>query len=288
MKSQAQQFAWMFIIIAGAIIIAFFVMITVRYMSLQELKENAEVSLSLYNQLYGLKKISTQAALPINLLFPRKISFSCGSFQVGNFLSLSLSKQIVFAPSKIEANKLLVWMVPWKYPFFVDNVFLISSPKESYTVVYDTSSAEFVRKIPNLFNLAKTQGTPSTIAGKTISLASYSADVNIDLANQEVEISGSKYPLFGDALAYGAMFADDYECMVDICLTKLLDIAKIYEQKASYMQIYYRNCNYGPIKQKIQSFIKAIEDKDYSKIKQYSKEIDTLNNQFSGECPPVY
>ena len=81
MKSQS-QFNWIFIIIAGAIILAFFVNFALKYKSLQEEKISVELLINLDNALFNLQASPFNTFDVVNV--PKDLEITCNNFKIGN------------------------------------------------------------------------------------------------------------------------------------------------------------------------------------------------------------
>lgn len=126
------QFNWMFVLIAGAVILVFFSTIVVRQKEQSEIKTSGIVLTDLEAILTGAK-VSTKAATSIDIP-PLEIKFSCDSYSIG-----AVKKQIktmtLFTPNRIKGRKLITWALDWNVPFTVTNFLYATSPEVRYIFV---------------------------------------------------------------------------------------------------------------------------------------------------------
>lgn len=291
-KKSQEQFSWIFVIIAGAIILSFFVMFGFKYIDLQTKKENALLTSSVYNSIYSLQKTEFSTEAEIDLTLKKDVKVACNSFSIGNYISKSLSDEFVFAPMKMQSNKLYIYMKTWDYPFRIANFFYLTSPERSYTVVYDSSSEEFVKSLyfPKNFNVKVTTSDDKRINNKIVYFYDTSKGMSIEPKEYGyLKINGKKYPFFGKSMIYGAIFTDNYECMLEKSLNKYKLLVDIYEGKAQLMFFLKPSCNYDRIKFDLSKLGKAIESRKYEDIFTLSKSIEGENKDIvSMNCEPLF
>ncbi len=288
-KGDGEQFSWIFIIVAGSIILGFFVMFAFKYVALQSQKENAKLSSGIYNELYTLQKSGFKTETDIPLFTDKEITITCDKFQLGNFAPESLSREFIFSPSKMTTNKINLWMMGWDYPFRISNFFYLTS-NEEYFLVYDSSSEEFVKSLrfPKNFNVKVTNVESSK--GKNIYFKNSNKGVSIP-ANESgyLKIDGKQYPYFGLPMLYGAIFSDNYGCILDRALEKYRIIIDIYSEKAEMLASIKPICGYDSLKRDLLLLDKAVVSKDYEKIFDLSNKLSLENeNLVGGGCNPLF
>ena len=293
MKKAQMEYNWAFVIIAGAVILGFFVTLTVRYIDIQNLKENAIIASDIYNNLFNLQKSVYATQLNLSLTLVTKLDFSCNQLMVGNFVPAGLEKEFIFSPREMQTDKISIFVQPWKYPFKIGNLFYISSNQKKYYILYDSNSADFVSKLelPKNFNIQKTNSMPKK--DENTRIISFSSSQNGDVkfidGNENVMINGIKSPIFGMPLLYGAIFSENYPCMLDKLLKRFSMMIDIYKGKADYLFMLNTNCDYSQIKFTLSNLKSKIESKNYNEIKNYVKILDEQNNNLlSINCQPLY
>lgn len=136
------QFNWIFILIAGAVILAFFFSVVQKQRALSEEK----LSITLATQMDAIftgaieSKGTTQT-----LATPQPgIAFSCSdvcdcSYRIGT-KSTEFRDKLLFAPALIKDDDARAWAVEWKLPFRVANFLLLTNPRIMYYLVYDAGN----------------------------------------------------------------------------------------------------------------------------------------------------
>ena len=259
-KAQGIQFNWIFIIVTGAIILAFFSLFLVRYTDLQQKKANAEIGVAIDDTLNALK--SDDIYLPLELT-NLNIEFSCDDFIINNDFIQDMGDKIVFSEAKLNGKEISTWVKSWNFPFRVDNFIYLADPKTTYYLVYGSNKeeVEFIKnEIPDIFNIEVISLSEVNQVKKTNSKFIFFTQPNLDkdfvrinLENNEVEFEDGSSFFFEDAMLYGAIFSsnlENYNCGFEKAVTKLDIISNIYAKKASTLQ----ECNYNSIIQNLKQF----------------------------------
>jgi len=135
------QFNWIFILIAGAVILAFFFSVVQKQRDISEQK----LSLSLLNEFDAITtgaSVAKGAAQRVDL--PRAgIDFSCDScncqFNIDQF-ARNYDDKIIFAPKHIEGKDVVFWTLDWQVPYRAANFLYATNDRMKYFVVHDTST----------------------------------------------------------------------------------------------------------------------------------------------------
>lgn len=153
-KGIEMQVHWIFILIAGAVILAFFFSVAAKQKSLSEEKLSITLSSNIEAVFAGAVE-SKKTAQP--LMLPKDgIRFSCSEVCDCNFGIGSASTQfrdkIIFAPSFMEGPDAVVWAEEWKMPFRVSNLLYITNPNIKYYIVYlpGTNSERFFDRVSKI------------------------------------------------------------------------------------------------------------------------------------------
>ncbi len=156
-KAQAveSQFNWIFILIVGAVIMAFFVFIVVKQKAASEAKFSGKVTKQLNTVLVGAKVSSgTYQEIPIPEV---SIRFECNDYYIGP-ASQRLGNRVVFAPTFLEGAKIITWTLDWNVPFKVTSFLYLSSPTIKYYVIVpsleDEQASAFFDSLPPMLNKA--------------------------------------------------------------------------------------------------------------------------------------
>jgi len=148
------QFNWIFIMIAGAIILAFFFAVVAKQKDISDQK----IAISLGNDIEAIASgaaISRGSVQPIAL--PKvEIEFSCSdtcdcTFTPGAGISKQFRDNLLFAPGKITGNQIILWTLDWKLPFRIANLVYITNDRVKYFVIGSENSPTYKRlkeKVP--------------------------------------------------------------------------------------------------------------------------------------------
>lgn len=138
------QFHWLFVIIAGFVILGFFLFIVFKQQSISELKTTVGLASDIRAILIGAQVAGR--TLNIISIPETKISFDCELKEVNSqkisYSTFSVGRkveenklQVIFAPKEIEALKLYTWSYEWKMPFKTTNFLFLSNPKHRIVLV---------------------------------------------------------------------------------------------------------------------------------------------------------
>lgn len=141
------QFHWIFILIAGALILAFFFSVVQKQRALSEEK----LSITLASQMDAIftgaieSKGTTQA-----LATPKPgIAFACSKVCECNYYigrkATEFRDKLLFAPSFLKDQDAIAWAVEWKLPFRIANFLFLTNPNIRYYLVYDAGDQRSVQ-----------------------------------------------------------------------------------------------------------------------------------------------
>lgn len=138
------QFNWIFILIAGAIILLFFGYLVFQIKGTAEEKTSTTVLSNLEPILTGAG-VST-GTLNIVKLPNAEIEVSCERFAIGSLRS-AIESEVIFAPRKIKGREMLTWALEWAVPFRVTNFLYLTSPNIIYVFVYDSGNEDLKKAL---------------------------------------------------------------------------------------------------------------------------------------------
>jgi hypothetical protein len=265
-KSQVSiQFSWIFILIAGALILVFFINVVQRWGAISEQRLSATVLNNLETIITGTSL--SQGTVNPNIETPTlEINFACdeeGLTYSTKGITKKASSSIAFAP-EIKGKKMIAWALGWSAPFKVVNFLYLSDPDTMYVFVDPIS--DFAQEIFSDFPSEFSKKSVSDLASvsptgfhsiKLIYFNSNPGNVPRDLRSKEIDVSavkisdrnaefysrnGTSFDTEGSVLfitgdmpsAYGAIFSKDkayYECAMKLAYKRLNLIAQIYETK---------------------------------------------------------
>ena len=152
------QFTWIFILIAGAVILTFFITIGYRQQSASEQTLAIRLEQSIDSIISAaLQSPGTSLTIPT----PRAgIAFSCTrtcdcNLFVGN-KGTQFGEKIYFAPPRIEDTDMILWTQHWNVPFRTTNFLYIIDPRTTYYFV-TTSTTHSLRLRDSLIDILPPQ-----------------------------------------------------------------------------------------------------------------------------------
>ncbi|MEM4263653.1 MAG: hypothetical protein QW666_02035 [Candidatus Woesearchaeota archaeon] len=146
-KGFEMQFHWVFILIAGAIILAFFFSLVQKQRALSEEKLSITLATDMEAVFSGAIE-SKGTAQP--LVIPRTgIAFSCSQACECNFVigkkATEFRDKILFAPSLLSGQNAVAWAQELKMPFRVANFLYLTNPNIKYYLVYEASNQDSLK-----------------------------------------------------------------------------------------------------------------------------------------------
>lgn len=265
------QFNWIFVLVAGAIILLFFSVIMMKQKSVSEQTTDIFVSRNIKAILSGAE-VSAGTLNFVDL--PKiEIEFECSGYRVGSGKREDIEIMNVFTPSRIKSNKMVTWTLDWSVPYRVTNFLYLTSPNIRYILVGDNELAHNINKsmpkelnkelvdsvsdvvnqgddkvrfvffdappiLPTGFEKVKDATALKVNGNKDSGFAEFfSKDKN---ANTFVSQGTSHY--LKEPSLIGAIFTDDiemYNCVMKNAFKKLNIVTKIYQKKTEDLKNYY-------------------------------------------------
>jgi hypothetical protein len=153
-KGFEMQVHWIFILIAGAVILAFFFSVATKQRSLSEQKLSITLSANIDAVFAGaVESKGTAQLLPLPA---GGMEFSCSDVCDCNFIiggkATSFKDKVIFAPSLLEDQDAVAWSNEWKLPFRITNFLYITNPNIKYYLVYipGTNSERMLDRIEKI------------------------------------------------------------------------------------------------------------------------------------------
>lgn len=250
-KSQVSvQFNWIFVLIAGAIILSFFTTIIIKQRGLAEQQIAADLIKRLETEFVSAKA-GTGTAARIGM-HDKEIGFKCEEYTIGEKgkgLSQDILYRPVFSPDLVKGQNMVVWSMPWKTPYKVNNFLFVTTPGVRYILVgNDDNIIEMEKDLKNKFltierrEISEISSVKST-TGYKIKFVCWECDIQnlikkenlggfsdedikaINLSSDKVEFWGMKesrmqlektithlgFDKYGKPSIYAAMFANNAE-----------------------------------------------------------------------------
>ena len=279
MKTKSQisiQFSWIFILIAGAIILLFFASLVYKQQTLSEQK----LSASVLNQLETILTGSGLSPGTINAIDTPELelNFICdqdgySEYSIkGTALTKEIPYDLIFAPELIKGKKLITWALEFDAPFKVTNFLYLSAPDIKYVLVRPDSdfAREVVRGLPEneiIIQEVITLGEVITDGYRAVKLIFFEDDPAIFQIPWSDEIDTSAIQLTTGTISfykrnsfdleqegtpiayldmpslYGAFFSKDlefYECNMKKAFRKLSLVAEIYADRENNLKSHFQ------------------------------------------------
>lgn len=184
-KGMEMQFHWIFILIAGALILGFFFSFALK----QRAVGQERLQYTLLSQVDDiLAKSQLKGGTAQHIPTPKKgIGFSCTqgcdcAFEIDNAQRpFSLP---IFSPSLIKGQDTFIWSLEWKQPYRVTNFLFLTNPDHKYYFVYDPQNSNSAKMHSEL---TKNIPPPITQNKEIITQFNYQNVTLGELSNLEAE-----------------------------------------------------------------------------------------------------
>jgi len=152
-KAQVQHvFFWIFILIAGILILIFFISIALHQKTISEYKIASLILSDLQPILAGAMAVEetfNKIELP-----KAKLEFICdpntlySEYSVkGTGIHIETPTEIFFSPTELTHETLYTWTLQFNAPFPVSNALALTSPENLYVFIYDQSTKDLAQYI---------------------------------------------------------------------------------------------------------------------------------------------
>jgi hypothetical protein len=212
------QFNWIFVMVAGALILVFFFGVVQKQRELSQ----AKISNSLLTNLEslatgaGVSKGTVQTVDLPNI----EIDFGCTEECLCTYAIEDVRKEyrdkIIFAPSFIQGAQVILWTLDWKIPFRVTNFVYATTANDKYYFVYDNPNSALKkmlnRTIPpevnadfvtfNQYMKIKYENHNSVKFIFVETASQPSPDLGIDRSFRKADVGGLYINSAGDAIFY--------------------------------------------------------------------------------------
>lgn len=153
-RAFAPVFKYIFALVAGAVILLFFVKLAMNMVGTSDRLSSAETGF-LFDDMLTASSVNSDSSTQIpSRPWPTPLEFSFGKGLSCGKLSFSSYQQstqkIIFSPSTLKGVQVGAWTQSWFYPFKVANFFFLTNQDSKYFLVYspsDAAVADFVRGI---------------------------------------------------------------------------------------------------------------------------------------------
>jgi hypothetical protein len=126
------QFNWIFVLVAGALILALAVGFVIRWKNVSELKDAEQTISAIQTYVISSSTISG-----------KEINISLNDFIIHNYATEINIKGInqklfmFFSPTEIKGSEMFIWSKAWSAPFLISNFAYSTTPQTRYFFVFD-------------------------------------------------------------------------------------------------------------------------------------------------------
>lgn len=270
------MFKYLFMLIAGAFILIFFVKFAMNYLGTAEQVEAYKLIRNFDNTL-AIRSVSEKSFAPYELGLETILTFYEGEISSGKVSQDT--NRIVYSPQTLKGDKIYIGTMEWLFPYKVDNFFYMTNDNFKYYFVYDNPLEDYVKNnlgrsiiVQNLgidvittndlkadistierstvayekvrFVYFTQSGNSRPIEGKINSLTNAEFIIIIPETTEEneqgkVNFGTEEIPYLGRAMLFGAVFAEDSDSYVynfDRANKRFVQVADVYINKARYIQ----------------------------------------------------
>lgn len=283
-RGQGEQFNWIFILIAGAIVLTFFIMFTFRYIHLQDQQYNVRVARTMNENIRLLESSGVDDYVldedTFTLGTTRTFDYACldgrTALTINNDYAQEIKGQLLFMPETLTTNAFRAWIRSWNDPYYIGNIILLQDPATQNIIIADATQRQFVEdlRIPRTFPitlLARAETLPTTRNPQRITFITTTPPTTQELSTlasptthivyinpprQEVTfyINGKatgkqRAPT---TLLLGALVTNtfsQYQCLINFSAQHFNDVTTMYQEKAKLLSRVNQpaRCDYQPI-----------------------------------------
>lgn len=203
------QFNWIFILIAGALFLAFFVAFSFRYSSLQEERTQLEILQNLDLAIANLQ--ASPFRTTTSMQFPLTTFFTCNTIRIED--AQYPTSNIIAAPTISKEAVLASFPIKAPYPFATLTIILPATPK--YVIVVPDTDAEFVQQLKEDLNLLPItiQEDTKEQPGKTYFYFNQRKSNRISFTESTITFpDGKQLSYYSNAHLYALLFSSQPEC----------------------------------------------------------------------------
>lgn len=286
-----------FTMIAGALILMFFIKFAFQQQSFQETVDTRKSLTNLDDHLDAFA-IAGTSSKTITLPATADLSFNCKRLALNDYSRTD--EKIIYA-EPFTGKKINAWTQPWEFPYPITNFYYLDGGQR-YILIYDQQSFDYVKnlKIPEQFSIQKQDirtFNPTNLPEATLvfftqppQLQTTNTVIQIKLPSHEVVINKQTTYYIDEPMMLGAIFGPtEYQCLQEKALNNLKIITNIYSQKATLMSLKtsYTCKNYlYEAKNTLETFKQANNKEALYRIKeQVEKQNKNLQQH---DCPTIY
>ena len=258
------SFAWLFAIIAGAVIIFLAIYATIQLVGSEKNVQNTEVGKQLGILLNPIEtSLESAKFATIKLNSETRLYNICSS--AGTFGTQGISAAVksgvgeqwpnlpgtessfynkyIFSEDIVQGTEYYIFVKPFEFPFKIADLSFIWPDSEEYCFVDTPREIESEVEDLQLKNVQISSDIKNcTPSSKKVCFASSGCDIDVSLTSKSVKKQDKTIFYEGD-LIYGAIFSspDVYECQIKRLMKRVSEIALLNVAKTQYLSV--KGCN---------------------------------------------
>lgn len=213
-------FKYIFVLVAGAIILIFFIKLALQTEKGGTEVIKAEVLHMLDASLQALSVSTYSSGVIPTPPWPQTVHIkfgteaNCGKFTIEGQKYFVPVERIVFGPSEMKAKQLQAWTMSWHFPFRITNFFFLMNSKSKYYLIHN-GNEDFVRRISSYAPATsfEIEHFPKNFDVKPVDSAPASKPETLDMVkvNYFTTINGVLQGLKGSSIKASASCEDEEE-----------------------------------------------------------------------------
>lgn len=245
------SFAWIFAMIAGAVILFLAIYAATNFVKTERLSQDTLAGKQIGVILTPLENgIASSTYVPLKLSTETRLYSECdstGSFGVQSIRIATASgigkkweepgapaefyNKYLFSEGPAEGKNLFVMMMPLNMPFKIADLTLLWGERKDYCFVSPPKDIEDTIKKDSLFPIVENENECSE-KSYSVCFEGQDCDVVVDLNAKSVKKNGKKV-YYDNNLIYGAILADSglYECQLKRLMKRASELSYVYLAK---------------------------------------------------------
>lgn len=137
-------FVYIFALVAGMIILFFFLSFSMKHKGTANLMESGELASGMDNSLAAFSALG-QGEKEFEFPFETELFIDPGSVgaKSGAKQFSKPTRSIIYSPKSLKGKKVAAWTIRWKAPFSITNFFYLTTDKDRYFIVYGNDHSNF-------------------------------------------------------------------------------------------------------------------------------------------------
>jgi hypothetical protein len=321
-------FKWMFGIIAGAIVLTFFIRFSYVHLSGESLIEGNRILLTVDNKLDALGVREGTDVFDLKDDF--SLGFDCSLITSGDIMGENFferkTDKIIFGPEKINDRFISIWTKKWEAPYGISTFYYLKDKGSNILLIGSTNSEEFsdfTGKIPSIMGvpaIETTQFNPADFTSQvrqsnkftvvyfdrapydwSVLRSQYGSFMDLEVimvntADHTAEVydyNGNKEEVFyfRDEMLYGLIFSGSkYSCTKDIAMERFNVLTRIYTEKVSRIMSKENRQECVDLLNEARKMLETYQNSlTKTELYNYFEKIEKQNLQLEREdCPTVY